>query len=175
MALSPNTFVAELEGLFHTSFIKSAPLYQASSRFKLPYEDIKRITTAYRGSLTEVTRPVEEIADYEISKLAEGFHPDWARYTISKLGQEAGTLIDGFIRLENVRNHPSHDPRNTADMRVVDIFDHADGRRNLQIMVVENPPSSINGPDATMPGWVGYRFYFAAATISSQYRKVTSA
>ncbi len=168
-----NNLGPELEGLFRTNFLKSAPLYQASSVFRLLYEDIKKITTAYRGSLTEVTRPVEEIADYEVSKLAEGFHPDWARYTISKLGQEAGTLIDGLIRLENVRNHPSHDPRNTADMRVVDIFDHADGRRNLQIMVVEH--SSSSDPTATMPGWVGYRFYFAAATISSQYRKVTSA
>ena len=166
------TLHAELDELFRANFLKSAPLYQASSVFRLLYEDIKKITTAYRGSLTEVTRPVEEIADYEVSK--HGFHPDWARATISKLGQEAGTHIDGLIRLENVRNHPSHDPRNTADMRVVDIFDHSDGRRNLQIMVVENPPPSVYGPDATMPGWVGYRFYFAAATISSQYRKVPS-
>ncbi len=165
-------FIAELENLFRTNFLKSAPLYLASSVFRLPYEDIKRIVTAYRGSLTEVTRPVEEIADYELSKPREGFHPDWARYTISKLGQEAGAVIDGLIRLENVRNHPSHDPRNTADMRVVDIFDHADGRRNLQIMAVDYPSSS--DPNATMPGWVGYRFYFAAATISSEYRKIAT-
>jgi len=160
----------ELEELFRTNFLKSAPLYQASSVFRLPYEDIKKITTAYRGSLTEVTRPVEEISDYEIAK--DGFTGHWVIDAISKLARDAGACVDGLIRLENTRNHPAHDSRNTADMRVTDIFDHADGHKNLQITMVS---SAALGTEFTpVPGWVAYRFYFAAATISSQYRKVSS-
>src|SRR6267142_551559 len=154
-------FIAELESLFRTNFLQAAPLYQASSKFKLPYEDIKKSTTLYRGSLNEVVRKVDEYADwYQFKEEGFQYSPDRARAKVRQFGAEAGIFVDGFIRLENIRNHPSHDPRNTADMMVVDIFDHADGRRNFQIILADNPPPSVNGPDAQIPPWVAYRFHF---------------
>jgi hypothetical protein len=163
------TFQAELESLFRTTFLQAAPLYQASGKFKLPYEDIKKVTTLHRGSLHEVVRTVEEIADYEIAK--GEFTNGFARSALAKLATAAGTCVDGLIRLENVRSHRDHDPRNTMDMKVIDIFDHADGRRNLQIMSVTPKEWNPADPFNQIPGWVAYRFYFACAVVSTEYKK----
>jgi hypothetical protein len=166
-------FISELESIFRHNFIQAAPLYTASGKFKLPYEDIKKTTSMYRGSLTEVVRKVDEFADWEMAPKT-GFTPEFARTTVSKLATQAGVVIDGFIRLENVRNHRDHDPRNTTDMKVVDIFDHSDGRRNLQIIGMDSKGNGFNPADpfTEIPGWIAYRFYFAAAVVSSEYRGV---
>src|ERR1700719_2294420 len=161
-------FRGELETLFRTNFLQAAPLYQASGKFKLPYEDIKTSTTLYRGSLSEQTRTVETYADWFQFDDERPYTPDHARGVIMRMGKEAGICVDGLIRLENVRNHRDHDPRNTTDMKVVDIFDHADGRRNLQIILSDPSPSD---PGTDLQPWVGYRFYFAAASVSSEYKR----
>lgn len=161
-------FQAELENLFRTEFIKAAPLYQASSKLKLPHEDLKKTTTLYRGSTHDVVRTVEEIADFEIPK--GEFTPEFVRTSIARMATEAAHVVDGLIRLENVRSHRDHDPRNTTDMKVVDIFDHADGRRNLQVIMVNSSEWNPADPFKSIPGWVAYRFYFTCAVISSEYK-----
>lgn len=164
-------FQTELEGLFRTNFLQAAPLYQASSKFKLPYEDLKQTTRLYAGAVHEVVRTVEEYADYFRFEDEFRWTPMNARGVVARFGKEAGIFVDGLIRGENLRNHRDHDPRNTTDMKVVDIFDHVDGRRNLQIMAVRPTEWNPADPFKAIPGWIAYRFYFAAGVVSSQYKK----
>jgi hypothetical protein len=163
-------FQAELESLFRTNFLQAAPLYRESAKFKLPYEDLKSATNLYRGATYDVTRKVEEIADWFIFDKIP-YSQDHARGIAQRFGIEAGTLIDGLIRMENARSHRDHDLRNTTDMKAVDVFDHADGRRNFQIILQDSQIPSINGPDANIKEWVGYRFYFCCAVVSREYKK----
>lgn len=163
------TFVAELESIFRESFLKSAPLYQAAGKVKLPYEDIKGQTVLYRGSLREESRPVEKIADY---KILEDTAPSVVRNWVEILAEQAGHVVDGLIRLENVRTSWDHDPRNVSNLKVTDIFDHSDGRRNLDIGFVDasNEPWNPANPFKTIPAWIFYKFYFAAASIKQEYK-----
>src|SRR6266481_5719235 len=129
-------FLGELENIFREEFLKAAPLYAAASKIKLPFEDAKKTTVLYRGSLREETRAVETVADYELLKAihaAESAVIRGASEATKRLASAAGTVVDGLIRLENVRSMKESDPRQTTNLRVTDIFEHADGRRNLQI------------------------------------------
>lgn len=161
-------FIAELENIFREEFLKAAPLYAAASKVKLPYEDIKGTTVLYRGSLSEQSRPVDSIADYELLKNPDTFSED-TQLAIGRLATRAGNAIDGLIRLENVRSIKESDPRQTSNLRVTDIFEHEDGRRNLNIGFVKNSPN-LGDPIAINPGWIFYRFYFAAAAIVAEYK-----
>lgn len=162
------TFVAELESIFRESFLKSAPLYQAAGKIKLPYEDIKGTTVLYRGSLREESRPIDNIADYELFKWQ--YTQDEIRGATEKLASTAGAATDGLIRIENVRSIKESDPRQTNNLRVVDVFEHADGRRNFQLILKLNSGPTISDPADTVKGWLAYRFYFAAASIKQEYK-----
>lgn len=161
------TFVAELESIFRESFLKSAPLYQAAGKIKLPYEDIKGHAILYRGSLREESRLVEKIADYRI--LSDMAFAGLIQDNFAALATEAAHVVDGLIRLENVQASIDRDPRNTTNLKVTDIFECADGRRNLDIGVVKNTPNIVE-PDNPVPGWIFYKFYFAAASIKQEYK-----
>jgi hypothetical protein len=162
-------FQGEVEDLFRSEFLKAAPLYAAAKKINLPYEDKKQFTSLYRGSLSEQTRVVEEIADYHIFK-DEPYTPATICNQFARLAKEAGHAIEGLIRIENGEHDPDHDVR-SPHIRVIDIFEHSDGRRNLQLMRVNTPSPSLNGPDATIPPWIAYRFYFAAANVRTEYKK----
>ena len=169
-------FLAELEEVFKTTFLETAPLYAAAPKVKLPYEDIKKSTTLYRGSLAEQARPVEEIADYHIFKDAQGNNVGWpgneaALDKFQEFAWNAAMLIEGLIRLENGRRDPDHDVRSSA-IRVIDIFEHSDGRRNFQPMAVDATKEAWNPADPFQrtPAWVAYRFYFAAANVRTEYK-----
>jgi hypothetical protein len=161
-------FIAELERIFKEEFLKAAPLYKASSKVKLPYEDLHRPTLMYRGSLTEESRCVEVIADFESFKA----DPEVEEIieVATKFGQQAGTLVDGLIRLENVRSVQGADPRDVRNMKVIDVFEHPDGRRNAQVFFVQGPPPEMDMA-ASRGAWFGYKFHFAAAAIVMEYKK----
>lgn len=161
-------FLAELESIFKDEFLKSAPLYSAANRVKMPVED-KRETLLYRGSLSEETRTVHNIADYELIK--ENTTQEDIRTAVKRLAASAGQVVDGLIRLENVTSIKESDPRQTTSLRVTDVFEHADGRRNLQIILTTNPAPSVSDPAYIIKGWIAYRFYFAAAAIRTEYQK----
>lgn len=180
MAYSPNNgrgcgcgptnyeFTAELEAIFKEEFLTAAPLYSAATKVKLPVED-KRETLLYRGSLTEETRKVQSIADYELLK--EAHEPDDVRAALKRLAAIAGAVVDGLIRLENVNSIKESDPRQTTHLRITDIFEHADGHRNLQIILTTNAAPSVVDPAYLIKGWIAYRFYFSAAAIHTEYQK----
>jgi hypothetical protein len=168
MSQIDTTFLGELENIFRDEFLKAAPLYAAASKIKLPFEDAKKTTVLYRGSLNEEARTVESVADYELFKFEHT--EDDVRAAVTRLASAAGILVDGLIRLENVRSIKESDPRQTANLRVTDIFDHVDGRRNLQIILRVSSGPSVSDPSQTIAGWVAYRFYFAAATIKMEYK-----
>jgi hypothetical protein len=175
MAAIDTAFLGELEDIFRTEFLKAAPLYVAAGKIKLPFEDAKKTTVLYSGSLSEETRTVETIADYELLKTSSVTGPEMDRMreaadAMRRLAGAAGAVVDGLIRLENVRTVNGADPRQTNNLRVTDIFEHADGRRNLQVISVNMPGSFVTGPGPEPPGWVSYRFYFAAATIRMEYK-----
>src|ERR1700680_3929868 len=112
-------FQEYLEESFRTEFLKSAPLYAAAPKIRLPYEDIKKSTTLYRGSLTEQVRTVEEIADYQIFKDERGNNTGWpgnqkAAAKFIAMAREAAQCVEGLIRLENGRHDPDHDVRSSA-------------------------------------------------------------
>lgn len=160
--------LGELERIFKEEFLKAAPLYQASSKVKLPYEDLHRPTLMYNGSLKQVMRQVDQLADYESFKTSP--ETDELIDLATKFGQQAGTYVDGCIRAENIRSAPDGvvgDPRDTRNVKVIDVFEHSDGRRNLQVFLVESTPK-ISLDEAI--GWFGYKFYFAAAAIVMEYQ-----
>lgn len=168
------TLTSELETIFRDEFLKAAPLYSAARKIKLPYEDIKSSTVMYRGSLSEQTRTVESIADYHLFK---GENPtlDELNETVGKLASSAGNVVDGLIRIENVRNLKESDPRQTNSLCVTDIFEHADGRRNLQVMYVFSKGPTVSDPAGIVQSWVAYRFYFAVAAIKQEYKASVAA
>jgi hypothetical protein len=144
------------EAIFREEFLKNAPLYVESSKVKMPYEDIHlNLTNLYRGSLHEEVREPIRVADYGLNG---------NEHVLVGLARDAGHVVDGLIRIENCRKKDDTDPRDTQTMRVVNIFEHADGRRNLQI-------GQIVRQDPNEPGWIFYRFYFAAAHIQLEYKK----
>lgn len=165
-----------LDKLFRETFLASAPLYSAASKVKLPYEDLKTTTTLYRGSLTDEVRTVEQIADYQI--LNEVAIQDSAKLVeVTKdLATRAGHFVDGLIRMENGKQRDGGDVRNTGATRVVDIFEHTDGRRNLNFILVNSASEPWNpaNPFKTIQGWIAYRFYFACARIRQEYKHATT-
>ena len=161
-------FQTELEELFRTEFLKAAPLYAEAKKVRLPYEDKKQITSLYRGSLSEQVRTVEEIADYHLFK-DEPCTPHTIHEEFASLAKQAGHAIDGLIRIENGRRDPDHDVR-SPHIRVTDIFEHTDGRRNLQLIVNDAPAWNPSDPFKQMPPWIAYRFYFAAANVRTEYK-----
>lgn len=161
------TFSETIEETFKTTFLENAPLYRAAKTIRFPCED-KISTVLYRGSLSEQVRTVEEISDYHLFRQSFSVDESQIREKFQEFAKEAGTVVDGLIRLENSRT-TDHDVRNTTGLRVIDIFQHADGRRNLQLMVSQ-PPANFNGPDGGLPPWIAYRFYFAAANVRTEYK-----
>lgn len=161
-------FLELLEEVFKKTFLENAPLYAAAKTVKYPCED-KILTTLYRGSLSEQTRKVEEISDYYLFKSVFDPGPAEIKAEFEKMAKEAGIVVDGLIRLENSRT-TDHDVRNVTGLRVINIFEHMDGRRNLQLMV-SNPPPSSTDPNAIIPPWIAYRFYFAAANVRTEYKQ----
>jgi hypothetical protein len=163
-------FQAELEEVFKQTFLENAPLYVAAPKVRLPYEDIKKSTTLYRGSLSEQVRTVEEIADYHIFK--EGWPGNQkAAAKFIDMAREAAQCVEGLIRLENSRHDPDHDVRSPTT-RVIDIFEHKDGRRNFQPIAVDATKEAWNPADPfnQIHAWVAYRFYFAAANVRTEYK-----
>jgi hypothetical protein len=163
---SDQALVAELERIFKEEFLKAAPLYQACSKVKLPYEDLHRPTLMYRGSLREETRIVDQIADYESFKTAP--EVEELIELATKMGGQAGAYVDGAIRVENCRTKGA-DPRDVRNTKVIDVFEHADGRRNLQVFFVQG--STSPDPAAQSMAWFGYKFFFAAANVVLEYTK----
>ena len=157
-------FLGELESIFREEFLKAAPLYSAASKVKLPYEDIRTFTKLYEGSLSEQSRPVELFADYRVAS-----DPAQFKDKIVDLATAVGHGVDAFIRLENVDSNQGGDPRDTTNLKVTDIFEHSDGRRNLQIGIMKVGPTLMS-PAREEESWVFYRFYFAAASIKAEYK-----
>lgn len=164
-----------LDKLFRETFLASAPLYSAASKVKLPYEDLKT-TTLYRGSLTDEMRTVEQIADYQILNEDEIQDPAKLAEVTKDLATRAGHCVDGLIRMENGKQRDGGDVRNTGATRVVDIFEHSDGRRNLNVIFVNSTSEPWNpaNPFHTIQGWIAYRFYFACARIRQEYKHATT-
>lgn len=162
-----------LEALFRKTFLESAALYSVASKVKLPYEDLKT-TMLYRGSLTDETRTVEQIADYRTLDHIEIQNSEKHAEITKKLAADAGALVDGMIRLENGKRRDGGDVRDTNQLRVVDVFEHTDGRRNLNFMCVESPNPSVVDPAHLIAGWIAYRFYFACARIRQKYEHSTT-
>lgn len=167
--------IPSLEVLFRGTFFESAPLYAAASKVKLPYEDLKT-TMLYRGSLTDETRTVEQIADYHILSEAEIQDPEKLTSITKDLATEAGHFVDGLVRLENGKLREGGDVRNTTALRVTDVFEHADGRRNLNFIFVDSRNQAWNPADPfkILAGWIAYRFYFACARIRAEYKDSTT-
>jgi hypothetical protein len=173
MALAFSTELAGLESVFREAFLKEAPLYAAASKVKLPFEDITGTTILYQGALHEEARPVHKIADYKILQDQE---PSSVRNWIEILAEQAGHVVDGLIRLENVRSGRDGDPRNTSYLKVTDIFQCQDGRRNLEVGFVQASNTwSPADPAALIPAWIFYKFYFAAASIKQEYKASVAA
>ena len=170
MAQAPisNSDIAELDQLFRTTFLESAPLYRLAYKVKLPFEDLKSTTTLYRGSLTEETRTVEQISDYQILNHEQISDLNKVTEITKELANKAGVFIDGLIRLENGKRRDGVDVRDTRATYVTEIFEHADGRRNLNFMLVTNNP--VMDPAALTSGWIAYRFYFAVARLKPEYK-----
>lgn len=166
-------FTEKAETRFRYGFASTALLYGAASKVKIPYETRKDSASLYRGSLKEEVRTVELLADYRtFDKIANGTPTvDDLLTQMTLFGQEAGAAVDTLIRIENVRNNESNDPRNTKDLKVANVFEFADGHPNLEIIAVENPGFHISDPSAELPGWLAYRFYFACAAIKLEYKK----
>jgi hypothetical protein len=158
--------VAELERIFKEEFLKAAPLYQACSKVKLPYEDLHRPTLMYRGSLREETRIVDQIADYESFKTAP--EVEELIELATKMGGQAGAYVDGAIRTENCRTKGA-DPRDVRNTKAIDVFEHTDGRRNLQVFL-HIPPMSVD-PQGSVAVIFGYKFFFATANVVLEYTK----
>jgi hypothetical protein len=160
-------FQAELEEVFKQNFLEHAPLYVAAPKVKLPYEDIKKSTTLYRGSLSEQVRVVDEIADYHIFE--NGWPgPEGVKEKTRELARNAALCVEGLIRVENRRNDPDHDVR-SPHIRVIDVFEYADGRRNFQPFYVKASEQISQGPS-----WIAYRFCFAAANVRTEYKPASS-
>lgn len=159
-----------MEKLFRETFLASAPLYSAASKIKLPYEDLKTTTTLYRGSLTDEMRTVEQICNFKNYK--DAHDTEDLKNITRNLATEAGHLVDGLIRMEHGKNRDGGDLHNTQATRVIDVFEHADGRPNLNFMYVTNTPTM--DPGATLVGWIAYRFYFACARIRQEYKHATT-
>ena len=161
-------FLGELERIFKEEFLKAAPLYVASSKIKLPYEDLHRPTPMYSGSLKEVTRQVNLLADYETFKTDPEAEEliEWA----GTFGHQAGIYVDGCIRAENIREVVGCDPRDVRNVKVIDVFEHTDGRRNLQIYFVQSS-STVASPTVDWKACFGYKFVFACAAIVLEYKK----
>lgn len=155
------------ENLFKEEFLKNAPLYVAAKKVKLPIEDIKAETLLYRGSLHEESRTVELISDYTT---CPGNFYDWVFPAVKKLAAQAGIVVDGLIRKENSRTRTGNDPRQVQGLVVTDVFEHEDGRRNLQPVIAKNAPVQAHDPSEDQ-GWVAYRFYFACAAIRQEYKE----
>ena len=160
----------DLYTIFEGNFLANAPLYQESKKVKIPFEDAKKETVLYRGSLIEQVRPVDTIADFRMFTGAVPANNE-IRHLAGELGKTAGIVTDGLIRLENVRHNPDGDPRN-LEVRVADILEHADGRKNLQVFFVDTSKEPWNPADPmkTIAGWIAYRFYFAAANVRTEYK-----
>ena len=176
MAYTPTSSISDvsaLEALFRRTFLESAPLYSAASKVKLPFEDLKT-TMLYRGSLTEETRTVEQIADYRTLDHKEIQDSEKQIEITKKLATNTNILVDGLIRLENGKRRDGGDVRDTNQLRVVDVFEHVDGRRNLNFMCVESPNPSVVDPAHLIAGWIAYRFYFACARIRQKYEHSTT-
>jgi len=170
--MSNQAFLGELDRIFKEDFLEAAPLYVASSKIKLPYEDLHRLTPMYSGALKEVLRPVQQIVDYESFK--KDPEPEEIIELATRFGQEAGHLVNGLIRMENVRSLSEGtvgDPRDTRNMKVIDIFEHSDGRRNLQVFFYQENRATIHNPTAETTAWFGYKFVFACAAIVLEYKK----
>jgi hypothetical protein len=165
---------AVLDDLFRTAFVKAAPLYRNSFKIKLPYEDLKTTTTLYRGSLHEETRTVESISDYEMLRDPED--TEEVIQLTEKLATEAGILVDGLIRLENGKLRDGADVRDVTAVYVTDVFEHTDGRRNLNFLFVDALKNGWNPADpfGIKKGWIAYRFYFACARIRQKYEYSTT-
>lgn len=162
--------VTQYEELFKDEFLKNAPLYTAASKVKLPYEDLKiKATQLYRGSLNTEERTIEELADYRLIK--ETVTDDIIRAYFVEMAADAGKCVDGLIRSENLKSLKESDFRQTTNLVVTNIFDHNDGRRNLQLMLQREPLGpSLQDPASIVQGWVAYRFYFACAAIRQEYK-----
>ncbi len=134
----------------------------------MPYEERRKITTLYRGALSEEARPVELISDFYLFKDAPTEEEVLSK--AAEFGRNAGVLVDGLIRIENVKNSShGYDPRNTTYLKVTDVFEHVDGRRNLDIFYA-NFPLSVVDPAGIIKSTLAYRFFFAAASIRTEYK-----
>jgi len=143
------------EAIFREEFLKSAPLYVAASKVRMPHEDIRLgATVMYRGALHEESRCPVLVSDYRV---VEGDPTEEAHIAIViGLAREAGVVVDGLIRVENCKGLDGTDPRDTAMLRVTNIFEHLDGRSNLLIGQIVSEKEI---------GWMYYRFHFAAARV----------
>jgi len=177
MAFTPSSSISDvsaLEALFRRTFLESAPLYSAASKIKLPYEDLKSTVTLYHGSLHDEARTVEQIADYRTLDHKEINDIDKGIELVKELAMGAGACVDGLIRLENCKHRDGADVRDTTQLRVIDIFEHTDGRRNLNFILQTSPGPSVVDPADRIAGWIAYRFYFACARIRQKYEHSTT-
>jgi len=161
-------FLGELECIFKEEFLKAAPLYVASSKIKLPYEDLHRLTPMYSGSLKEVTRIVEQIADIHFFKADPD--PEEIIERTTTFAQQSGALVDGLIRMENLRSKVP-DFQDVRNMKVIDVFEHSDGRRNAQLFFSAPGELTVSDPAGIGHGFIGYKFVFACAAIVLEYKK----
>ena len=151
------------EQIFHDCFLENAPLYRNCKKVKLPYEDLKTTATLYHGSLKDEMRTVEQIADYRLLKNPED--PKELASLTRELACHAGILVDGLIRMENGRKRDGSDVLNVSNTAVINVFEHFDGRRNLNFMVVDGRRIHSTDPANILTGWIAYRFYFAVAKV----------
>lgn len=150
----------QLHETFENALISAAPLYGMATKVKMPSEDRGGETVLYRGSLHEEIRPVIFVSDYEL--LPQGA----VSLEMAKdLGTQAGHIVDGLIRIENVKIK-GNDPRDILNLRVSNIRSHSEGRSNLEFGF-----SSFTLPGQEPRDLMFYRFWFAAASINQHYKK----
>jgi len=169
--------VEYLEAVFRNEFIDHAPLYVASKKVQLGSEDLRPNIkfVMYRGSLQECGNIVELISDYKMISESEavlnkmGLDSLFLEHT-KTLARNAGVFVDGLIRKENAKERDSTDPRDTKSTIVTDVFQMREGKRNLNLVVVNNPPVQFDPGNPQTLGWVAYRFYFASARLRQEYQ-----
>lgn len=154
------------ERVFQTTFLANAPLYRDCKKVKLPHESITGLATLYHGSLKDEERTVEQIADYRMLKDADDAAE--VRKCTEELATNLAILVDGLIRIENGRNRDGANIHDTSATIVTDLFEHFDGRRNLNFLYASH--ASLIDPGSAPIGWVAYRCYLAVAKVRMEYK-----